>query len=95
MPSGKEAPSGPLARATSAEIRAEMSRRRISGTRLAAAAGLSQSYMSHRLRDQAPFTLNDIEAICEALGHDVLPFCATVLQQMVDAQNAEKAPTER
>lgn len=87
MPSGKEAPSGPLARATSAEIRAEMSRRRISGTRLAAAAGLSQSYMSHRLRDQAPFTLNDIEAICAALDQELCPFLATVLHAMVTAQD--------
>lgn len=62
-----------------------MSRRRLSGTRLAAASGLSQSYMSHRLRDQAPFTLNDVEAICAALDQDLLPFLATVLKAMVDA----------
>lgn len=72
-----------------------MSRRNLSGTRLAALAGMSQSYVSHRLRDQAPFTLNDIEAICEALGRDPLLFCAEVLHQMKDVQNAEKAPTER
>lgn len=72
-----------------------MSRRNLSGTRLAALAGMSQSYVSHRLRNQAPFTLNDIEAICEALGRDPLLFCAEVVHQMKAVQNAEKAPTKR
>lgn len=72
-----------------------MSRRNLSGTRLAALAGMSQSYVSHRLRDQAPFTLNDIESICEVLGRDALSFCAEVVHQMKDVPNTEKAPTER
>lgn len=82
MPTGTQAAAGPLARATSAEIRAVMARKRMSGTRLAAAAGLSQSYVSRRLLDKASFTINDIEPICAALEQDLCPFLATVLRSM-------------
>ncbi|MFH5879799.1 helix-turn-helix domain-containing protein [Arthrobacter sp. NA-172] len=71
MPQGKQNPSGPFARATSAEVRATMARQRVSGAQLAFRAGVSQSYLSKRLRDDLPFTLNDIEAICKALDEDL------------------------
>jgi len=48
-----------------------MSDHRISATKLAARIGVSQSYLSKRLRDEAAFTLNDLESICEALGQDL------------------------
>lgn len=40
----------------------------MSGNRLAAGARLSQNYVAKRLRDEAPLTLNDVEAIAAALG---------------------------
>lgn len=82
MPSGKEAASGPLARAVSAEVRATMARHRISGAKLANLVGMSQSYISRRLLDDAPFTLNDVEAICRALDERPSDFMAAALRSM-------------
>lgn len=61
-----------------------MARKRMSGTRLAATAGLSQSYVSRRLLDKAAFSLNDIEPICAALDQELCPFLAAVLRSMGD-----------
>lgn len=72
MPSGKQSESGPLAIAFAAEVRAAMGRHRFSGNALAAATGMSQNYVAKRLRDEAPFTLNDIEKICDALGENFI-----------------------
>lgn len=46
----------------------------MSGAKLAAKTGLSQNYLSKRLRNELPFTLNDIDRIAKALEID-----ATVL----------------
>jgi len=72
MPSGKQSESGPLAIAVAAEVRAAMGRRRVSGIQLASLTGISQNYIAKRLRDEAPFTLNDIERICIALEENYL-----------------------
>lgn len=54
-----------FARAVSAEVRATMAAQRVSGRVLALAAGFrSHNYLAMRLRDDAPFTLDDIDAIC-------------------------------
>lgn len=66
----KRPESGALARAVSAEVRAVMGRHRISGNQLAALTGVSQNYIASRLRDESPFTVNDIENICQALKED-------------------------
>lgn len=73
----------PLARAFSAEIRAELARRSptISGLKLAGLVGMSQNYIAKRLRDELPFTLDDIAAICAALDE---PFCE-LAQRATDA----------
>lgn len=68
MPTGKQSESGPLARAIAAEVRAAMGRHRVSGNQLATMTGISQNYIAKRLRDEASFTLNDIERICNALN---------------------------
>ncbi len=59
----------PLARAFSAEIRALLVRRQptMSGLKLAGLIGMSQNYIAKRLRDEYPFTLDDVAAICTAL----------------------------
>lgn len=71
MPAGKQPESGPFARAVSAEIRAVMARHRVSAALLAQRAGLSRSYLGKRLRDEVAFTLNDTEAICDAMREDL------------------------
>ena len=67
MPTGKQPEAGPFARAISAEFRSVIGRRQMSGQELANLSGLSRSYLTKRLRDEAAFTANDIEAICGAL----------------------------
>jgi len=56
-----------LGRAVSAHIRAQLGAQRISGKTLAARIGLSQNYVATRLRDEKPFTLDDVDAIVTAL----------------------------
>lgn len=72
MPSGSQPVPGPFARAVSDQIRLALTRHRVSGTQLGNMTGRSQSYMSKRLRNEASFTANDVEAICEVLGEDLL-----------------------
>lgn len=61
----------PLARAVSAEIRSEMAVQRVTGRALAAAAEYaSHNYVAERLRDEKPFTLDDVERLCRALDVD-------------------------
>jgi transcriptional regulator with XRE-family HTH domain len=71
MPSGKQPTPGPFARRFSAHVRAVMVERDVTVLALAKASGVSRNYMGKRLRDEAPFTLNDVEAISEALGLDL------------------------
>ncbi len=84
MPRGKQAESGRFARAVSAEIRAFMARYRINGVQLAARAGMSRDYLGKRLRDEVPFTLNDVEAICKALGEDLGQFLQIAVQDVAE-----------
>lgn len=71
MPSGKQPVPGPFARAFSERVRQVMEREGITASALAGAAGLSRNYLGKRLRDEVPFTLNDVEAISQALGLDL------------------------
>lgn len=52
-----------LQRCVSAEIRARLAASRSSGLELAQNIGKSQNYVAKRLRDEAPFTIDDIEKI--------------------------------
>lgn len=82
MPSGKQPASGPLARAVSAEVRAILARQRMTHKQLATKAKLSSGYIGKRLRDETAFTLNDVEAICRALGCDLTEFLVTAVRDM-------------
>lgn len=86
MPIGKQQQSGRFARATSAEVRAAMARKRVSGAQLSAKIEMSQSYLSKRLRDDFPFTLNDVEAICKALDEDLGALMSTVTHNVANPQ---------
>lgn len=59
---------GDYARAVSKEVRSQLGILRISQATLARRTNLSENYLSKRLRDEFPFTLNDIERIAGALG---------------------------
>ena len=51
-----------------AEIRAELGRRRMSGRQLAAALGWSQQHLSRRMTGAVPWSTDEIEHAAEALG---------------------------
>jgi hypothetical protein len=59
-----------LARAVRADIRARLGAERRSGKWLAEQIGLSQNYVAKRLRDEAPFNLDDLAANAEAFWLD-------------------------
>lgn len=86
-PSGEQTEShrggpGRAARAVSAEVRAAMGRHRTSGLQLAGLAGMSQNYLAKRLRDEKPFTINDLEQICSALNEDLLGLVTTAAARL-------------
>jgi transcriptional regulator with XRE-family HTH domain len=70
MSTGRGDKPNAYARAVSAEVRRLMGERWFSGAKLAAKTGLSQNYLSKRLREELPFTLNDMTKIAEALEVD-------------------------
>lgn len=79
-----------LGRCVSAEVRARMAALRTSGKSLAAQVGMSQNYLATRLRDEKPFTLDDLEAVILALDHDSTEgFIADALARHGDAVWAE------
>ena len=67
VPSGKQPPPSPLARAFSSRVRIAMADQRVTAQALAEATGISRSYLGKRLRDEASFTLTDVEIISTAL----------------------------
>ena len=71
VPSGKQPSPSPLARAFSARVRMVMARDHVTMQSLAEKAGISRTYLGKRLRDDMPFTLNDVEAISKALGMEL------------------------
>jgi len=46
--------------------------------------GVSPSYISNRLRDKMSFTLNDVEAISQALGMNLVDLVTAAAQQAVE-----------
>lgn len=82
VPSGSQPPPGPLARAISAQVRVLMAEQKITARDLAQKAGLSRSYLGKRLRDEAPLTSNDIEALLEALGVDIMTFANAAVRRI-------------
>jgi transcriptional regulator with XRE-family HTH domain len=68
MSSAKGAIAGEYAKAVSAQVRSLMGIQRMTGLRLSQLTTLSQNYLAKRLRDELPFTLNDIHLLAQALG---------------------------
>lgn len=74
----------PLTQRLGLEIKVAMVRRGISGRRLAAALGESQTWVSTRLNGITPIDVNDLERIAEALGTDPA--------ELISAATAERRP---
>lgn len=92
MPLRSQPPPGPFARAVSDQIRHTLTDHRISGAKLARMIDRSQSYMSTRLRNEASFTVQDVEAICEALGEDLLSLLRDAVMASRRALAHDKKP---
>jgi len=82
MPAGKEPEPGAFARAVADEVRLALTRHRKSGAQLARLIDRSQSYMSKRLRGEASFSANDLEAICKVLDEDLLRLLTSAVRAM-------------
>ena len=71
VPTGKQPEPSPLALAFSSRVRVVMAQQRVTAQALAVQTGLSRSYLGKRLRDEVPFSLNDVEVISKALGMEL------------------------
>ncbi|AXH44411.1 helix-turn-helix DNA-binding domain protein [Arthrobacter phage Kumotta] len=89
VPASKQAESGQLARAFSAELRAALARRRISAKQFALSIGMTPAYLNKRLRDEAPFTLNDVEAIIKKMGADWDGVAQTAIETLRSASEPD------
>jgi transcriptional regulator with XRE-family HTH domain len=58
----------PTTQRVAANVRAELAVRRISGTALAGALGITRSTMARRLRGDTPWPVDDLERIAEFLN---------------------------
>lgn len=86
MATAQNAGPGPFARAVSAEIRALMGKQRVTKMALSEAVGFSQHYLTRRLNDDLPFTLDDIERIAFALGADYQQLVRQPVRQVDSAR---------
>ena len=75
-----------LGRAVAAEARARIAAQRLSDKLMAERMGVSQNYLSKRLRDVAPFTLDDVDMFVHCLDQDeeVLDFIAAAYKRNLD-----------
>lgn len=62
----------PLTELVAGQVRAEMGRARVSGVQLAELIGKTHPYVSRRLTGKVAFDTDDLAAISEALGINVL-----------------------
>jgi len=92
MPTGKQQESGAFARALSAQVRATLARKRITAKQMAEDCGMSPNYLGKRLRDEASFTLNDIESICDALDEDLRTFVDSAIDRGDDGPITRSLP---
>lgn len=92
FPAGTQSP---FARAVSAEVRARMAARRMGLRELAMAAGFgpSHNYLAKRLRDAAPLTVDDVDALARFFGETGEEFVARacsnhLADQLVEMEKA-------
>ena len=80
MPAGKMQQSREVAAAVADEVRATLARQNMLMRDLSQKSGISPGYLGKRLRNEAPFNLNDVQAICQVFERDVLSFMASALE---------------
>ncbi|WP_418061773.1 hypothetical protein [Pimelobacter simplex] len=87
----------PFARAVSAEVRARMAARRLGMRELALAAGFgsSHNYLAKRLRDAAPLTVDDVDAIARYFGETGEAFIARACDNHLAQTIAEMEEAQR
>lgn len=66
--------SGTLASHAAAHLRAEMARREINPAGLARQIGVSEMWVSRRMRGKTQITMEDLERLADALGIAVASF---------------------
>lgn len=66
--------SGTLADYAAAHLRAEMARRQINPSQLAAVIGVSEMWVSRRMRGKSHITMEDLERLAKALDLPVASF---------------------
>lgn len=66
----------PTANRVAANVRAELAARRLSGTALATALGITRSTMYRRLDGRSTWPVDDLEKVADFLGVDVLSLLA-------------------
>lgn len=87
-----------LARCLSAELRGLIAKWRWNQRQFAKGAGWrTHNYVAKRLRDEAPFTLDDYERICEAYELDPLEFMREAVDNnyerlMMELSNVTETP---
>lgn len=83
-----EFPSGtksPFARMIAAEVRARIAAARMGQRELASDAGFaSHNYLAIRLRDERPFTLDDVEQLCTFYEEEPKHFIETAVRNQAD-----------
>lgn len=72
------------------EIRVLMTRRRVSGRRLATLLGVSPAWISYRLTGSQPIDLNDLQRIAEAFGVDAI----SLIPRKAGAMNSATGDTK-
>lgn len=78
----------------SREIRAEMGRQRIIQSTLAEAMGVTDNWVSRRLRDETPITVKDLEKFAAALGVSVMDLLQARHEEM-DRRGMDRGLDER
>ncbi|WP_176786921.1 helix-turn-helix domain-containing protein [Microbacterium sp. cf332] len=68
MPTGKTPQPGPLSHHVARLLAAEISRRGLRQTDIAAAAGMSSSQLSRVLSAKKVFTIDQLDSVCRAVG---------------------------
>jgi transcriptional regulator with XRE-family HTH domain len=80
VPKGKMQVSRELAIAVANEVRATLARQNMLMRDLAQDSGISPGYLGKRLRNEAPLNLNDLQAICDVFGRDVITFMSSAIE---------------
>lgn len=69
-----------LSTAVAGVVRALLSERGWSGRQLARETGINQASVARKLREESPFDFDDIQAVAQALGVDLLDLMESALR---------------